>query len=57
MVDDNNLELTVQHTSHDKYLKLYKIRSQLVSPDVDALQNSLDFTHEDVNFFLEYKLD
>jgi LPS-assembly protein len=52
---DNNLELTVQHTSHDKYLKLYKIRSQLVSPDVDALQNSLDFTHEDENFFLGFQ--
>ena len=49
---DNNLTVSLQHTSHDKYLKLYEIKSDLVDPDVDVLSNTLDFTHEDENIFL-----
>ena len=49
---DNNLTVSLQHTSHDKYLKLYEVKSDLIDPDVDVLSNSLDFTHEDENIFL-----
>ncbi len=48
----NNLEITFQETSHDKYLKLYKIKSNLVSPEIDTLEKSLRFFHEEDNLFL-----
>ena len=52
---DNNLELSLQHVSHDKYLKLYKIKSNLVEHDIDNLENSLDFTHENENLFFGFQ--
>ena len=48
----NNFELSLQDTSNDKYLKLYKIDSDLVDYNTDVLENSLNFTHENENFFL-----
>ena len=48
---DNTLELSLQDISHDKYLKLYKINTDLVDHEVDALENSLNFTHENENIF------
>ena len=48
---DNNLNLSLQHVSHDKYLKLYKIRSNLAKYETDTLENTLDFTHENDNLF------
>ena len=38
---DNNLSFLVQDVSNDKYLKLYKIKSNLVDFNVDTLENSL----------------
>lgn len=52
---DNNLEVSLQHLSHDKYLKLYKIRTDLIENEVDVLENSLNFNHENENFFLGFK--
>ena len=40
-----------QHVSNDKYLKLYKIKSNLVDYNQDTLENSLDFTHEKDEIF------
>ena len=52
---DNNLDLSFQHVSNDKYLKLYKIKSSLVEYEEDTLENSLDFTHENENLFFGFQ--
>ncbi len=49
---DNTLRLSVQNVSNDKYLKLYKIKSNLVDYNQNTLENSLDFTHENDDLFL-----
>ena len=48
---DNTLSLSVQDVSNDKYLKLYKIKSNLVDFNKDTLENSLDFTHDNDDYF------
>ncbi len=48
----NNIELTLQELSNDKYLKLYKVNSSLAKSDIDTLENTLKFTHENDNLFL-----
>ena len=48
---NNSFKLAVQNISHNKYLKLYKIDSNLVDYNQDLLENSLDFTHEKEDFF------
>ena len=45
------LELTLQDVSNDKYLKLYKIKSDLVDYDTNTLKNSVSFSHEDSDLF------
>ena len=52
---DNNLEITLQEVSNDKYLKLYKIDSTLVDHQTDTLENSLSYTHTDEDLFLGFK--
>ena len=47
----NSLSLSVQDISNDKYLKLYKIKSNLVDYNKDTLESSLKFTHEKEDFF------
>jgi len=49
---DNNLELSLQNVSNNKYLKLYKIKSNLVSYEDDTLENSFNFTHENDDLFV-----
>ena len=51
----SSLELTTQELSNDKYLKLYKINSSLVESEVDELENSLKFIHENDNLFLSFE--
>ena len=51
---DNTLDLTFQEVSNDKYLKLYKIKSNLVDYNIETLENSLKFTHEQDNLFLGF---
>ena len=48
---DNVFSLSVQDVSNDKYLKLYKIKSNLVDYNNDTLQSSLNYTHENENIF------
>ena len=48
---ENKLELNVQDVSNDKYLKLYKIESNLVDYNKDTLENSINFTQERENLF------
>ena len=52
---DNNVELTVQNVSNDKYLKLYQINSNLVDYEVDTLENSFTFNRENKDSFLGFK--
>ena len=48
----NTLELNLQEVSNDKYLKLYKIDSNLVDYNNETLENSIDFTQERGNSFI-----
>ena len=48
---DNSLNVSVQNVSNDKYLKLYKIKSNLVDYNKDTLESALDFTHETDDIF------
>ena len=48
----NSLQIVTQNTSNDKYLKLYKIKSNLVDNETEVLENSLSLSHENDNFFL-----
>ena len=49
---DNNLSVSIQDVSNDKYLKLYKINSNLVDYNQDTLESSINFTHEKDDVFL-----
>ena len=52
---DNSIEITLQNVSNDKYLKLYKIKSNLVEYEKDTLENSFNFNRENENSFLGFK--
>ena len=52
---NNNLEITLQEISEDKYLKAYRIKSNLVDYETDTLENSLNLTHERENLFLGFQ--
>ncbi len=52
----NILQFKTQNISQDKYLKLYRIKSNLVDYNEDTLENSLDFTHENENLFFGFKM-
>ena len=47
----NSLSLAIQDVSNDKYLKLYKINSNLVDYNKDTLENHINFTHERDDLF------
>ena len=48
---DNNFEFTAQNVSNDKYLKLYKVDSNLADYQTDTLKNSINFTHTNDDLF------
>ena len=48
---ESSLDLSVQHVSNDKYLKLYRIDSNLVDYNTSTLESSLNFTHESEDIF------
>ena len=48
---ENNLDISIQDTSNDKYLKLYKIKSNLVNYNNEVLENSINFTHQKDDIF------
>ncbi len=52
---DNELKLSVQKVSNKKYLRLYKIKNNLVNYEDDRLENSLNFSHENEDLFLGLK--
>ena len=45
------LSMFIQNTRNDKYLKLYKIDSNLVDYNTDILENSLNYTSQKRYFF------
>ena len=49
---ESTLNITIQDVSNDKYLKLYKIDTNLVDYETDNLESSIDFTHQNDNSFL-----
>ena len=52
---DNEFKLSVQKVSNKKYLKLYKIKNDLVDYQNDRLENSLNFSHENEDLFFGLK--
>ncbi len=52
---DNEFKLSLQKVSNKKYLKLYKIKNNLVNYEDDILENSLNFSHENEDLFLGFK--
>jgi LPS-assembly protein len=51
---ENSFELNFQEVSNDKYLKLYKIESNLVDYNSETLENSIKFSQERDNLFLGF---
>ena len=49
---ENNLNISFQDVSNDKYLKLYKIKSNLVDYNIDTLESSINFSHQNDDMFL-----
>ena len=47
----NSLSFSIQDVSNDKYLKLYKIKSNLVDYNKDTLESHINFTHENDDLF------
>lgn len=45
VMSESNLEVNLQHVSDKKYLKLYKIDSNLINYETETLENFLDFSH------------
>ena len=46
-----SFSLSIQDVSNDKYLKLYKIKSNLVDYNKDTLESHINFTHEKDDLF------
>ena len=49
---DGSFSIIVQDVSNDKYLKLYKIDSNLVDYNTSTLENSFNFNYQNENLFL-----
>ena len=43
--------MSLQTVSNDKYLKLYKLKSNLIDFNQDTLESSLSFSHEENDLF------
>ncbi len=52
---ENSIKITIQDVSNDKYLKLYKIKSNLVEYESETLENSFTYNREDENSFLGFQ--
>ena len=52
---ENSLTLTNQYVSNDKYLKLYKIKSNFFDNTNDYVENSIDFNHSSNDLFFGFK--
>ncbi len=52
---DNELTVSLQRVSNKKYLKLYKIKRDLIDYEKEVLENSLSFSHENDDLFVGLK--
>ena len=48
---ENKIEINTQEVSNDKYLRLYKIDSNLVNYNTETLENSINFSQERDDLF------
>ena len=48
------LDLSIQNVSDDKYLKLYKVDTNLVDHNTSTLENSVNFIHENEKMFFGF---
>jgi LPS-assembly protein len=57
-IGENNskstLKIKTQTVSNDKYIKLYKINTDLIDQDMETLENSINFVHEDEDVFFGF---
>ena len=51
---NSSMKIKVQEVSNDKYLKLYKLDSELVDYNKQTLENSIDFTYQDDDLFFGF---
>ncbi len=51
---DGSFSVIVQNTSNDKYLKLYRINSNIVENSAGTLENSLSYNYQKDDFFLGF---
>ena len=51
---NSSLKVKVQEVSNDKYLKLYKLDSELVDYNKQTLENSIDFTYQEDDLFFGF---
>jgi LPS-assembly protein len=49
---DNSFNISVQTVSNDKYLQLYRIKTDLVDYEEQTLESSIEFSHQKDDFFL-----
>ena len=52
---ENTFSFKTQDVSNDKYLKLYRIKSNLVDYNTDVLENSIDYSHSKDDLFFGLK--
>ena len=54
---ESNLEVNIEHVSNKKYLKLYRIDSNLVDDETGTLENYVDYSrfNDDKNSFLSFR--
>lgn len=50
----NSLDISLQNTNNKKYLKLYKIDTILADHNKDILENSINFSHQNVDLFFGF---
>ena len=53
---ENSLNINLQDVSNDKYLKLYKIESNLVDYNSDSLENSISFAKQKDDLFFGFDM-
>ncbi len=51
----NNFDIKLQHVSNRKYLKLYKIKSDIVDYETNTLENTLNFSRQEDDLFFGFK--
>ena len=51
---NNTFSVITQNISNNKYLKLYKIKSNLTDYSQDSLENSINFSHESDEYFFGF---